>query len=130
MPAWVEPVTLQTTIVSKKMPSSFSCCSTSEAQLANPRPPSRCSEAPAGMPYAFPPRSATSSRAFCQLLLMPIPKPAGSSRTSAPMMRESMMLPTRSLTESGQSTHFSCTRTAFIPILAATAATWRVWLDW
>ena len=46
------------------------------------------------------------------------------------MIRDSMMLPTRSLTESGQSTQFSCTSTAFRPSLAATAATWRVWLDW
>ena len=59
-----------------------------------------------------------------------MPKPAGSSRTSAPMIRLSRMLPTRSLTQSGQSTHFSWTSTAFIPIFAATAATWRVWLDW
>ena len=58
-------------------------------------------------------------------------KPAGSSRTSAPMIRDSRMLPTRSLTESGQSTHFSWTSTqAFSPSFAATAATWRVWLDW
>ena len=46
------------------------------------------------------------------------------------MMRDSMMLPTRSLTQSGQSTQLSCTSTAFRPSLAATAATWRVWLDW
>jgi hypothetical protein len=59
-----------------------------------------------------------------------MPKPAGSSRTSAPMIRLSMMLPTRSLTQSGQSTQFSCTSTAFRPSDAATAATWRVWLDW
>ena len=55
--------------------------------------------------------------------------PAWSSRTSAPMIRDSMMLPTRSFTESGQSTQFSCTRTAFRPSFAATAATCRVWLD-
>ena len=35
-----------------------------------------------------------------------------------------------SLTESGQSTHFSCTSRHFRPRCAATAATWRVWLDW
>ena len=46
------------------------------------------------------------------------------------MIRLSRMLPTRSLTASGQSTHFSCTSTHFIPIRAATAATCRVWLDW
>ncbi len=39
MPAWVLPVTLHTTIVSKKAPSSRSCCRTSTAQLAKPRPP-------------------------------------------------------------------------------------------
>ena len=48
-------------------------------------------------------RPATMSR-------MPMSKPDGSSRTSAPMMRDSRMLPTLSLTGSGQSTHFSCTR--------------------
>ena len=56
--------------------------------------------------------------------------PASSSRTSAPMIRLSRMLPTRSLTQSGQSTHFSWTSTHLIPSRAATAATWRVWLDW
>ena len=40
------------------------------------------------------------------------------------------MLPTRSLSGSGQSTQFSCTRHALSPSLAATAATCRVWLDW
>jgi hypothetical protein len=35
---------------------------------------------------------------------------AGSRRTSAPMMRDSRMLPTLSLTGSSQSTHFSWTR--------------------
>ena len=39
------------------------------------------------------------------------------------------MLPTRSLTESGQSTQLSWTSTARRPSRAATAATWRVWLD-
>src|SRR3954462_9095019 len=34
-------------------------------------------------------------------LLEPIPNRASTSSTSAPMMRESRMLPTRSLTESG-----------------------------
>ena len=37
-------------------------------------------------------------------------KPCGSSRASAPMIRDSRMLPTLSLTGSSQSTHFSCTR--------------------
>lgn len=50
MPAWVEPVTVQTTMVSKNTSSSRSCAATSYAQFANPRPPSRCSLAPAGMP--------------------------------------------------------------------------------
>ena len=40
IPAWVEPVTEQTTIVSKKTPSSASCWATSSAQCAKPRPPS------------------------------------------------------------------------------------------
>jgi hypothetical protein len=57
-------------------------------------------------------------------------KPAGSRRTSAPMMRDSRMLPTLSLTGSSQSTHFSWTRRHLRPSLAATAATCRVWLDW
>src|SRR5580704_11723492 len=51
MPAWVLPVTLHTTIVSKKTPSSRSCCRTSTAQLAKPRPPRGWSEAPAGIAY-------------------------------------------------------------------------------
>jgi hypothetical protein len=49
IPAWVEQVTVQTMIVSKKTPRAFSCSATSKAQLANPSPPSRCSEAPAGI---------------------------------------------------------------------------------
>ncbi len=40
------------------------------------------------------------------------------------------MLPTLSLTASGQSTQRSCTSRALSPNRAATAATWRVWLDW
>ena len=44
-------------------------------------------------------------------------KPAGSSRTSAPMMRDSRMLPTLSFTGSCQSTQLSCTSTAFRPSL-------------
>ena len=130
IPAWVLPVTEHTMIVSKKTPISCSCCWTSYAQLAKPRPPSRWSDAPAGIPYGLPPLARTSSSAWFQLSRKPISKPDGSSRTSAPMMRDSMMLPTRSLTESGQSTQASCTRTAFSPSFAATAATWRVWLDW
>src|SRR5699024_6887562 len=51
-------------------------------------------------------------------------------RTSAPMMRESSILPTLSLPGSSQSTQRSCTRRALRPRWAATAATWRVWLDW
>ena len=49
IPAWVEPVTVQTSTWSKKMPSSASCAATSRAQLAKPRPPSGWSDAPAGM---------------------------------------------------------------------------------
>ena len=40
IPACVEPVTVQTTIVSKKTPSAASCSATSTAQLAKPSPPS------------------------------------------------------------------------------------------
>ena len=54
---------------------------------------------------------------------MPMSKPDGSRRTSAPMMRDSRMLPTLSLTGSSQSTHFSCTSRHFRPSFAATAAT-------
>jgi len=39
IPAWVEPVTLQTMTVSKKMPSAPSCSPSSTIQFANPRPP-------------------------------------------------------------------------------------------
>ncbi len=49
IPACVEPVTVQTTMVSKKTPRAFSCSATSNAQLANPSPPYLCSEAPAGI---------------------------------------------------------------------------------
>ena len=129
IPAWVEPVTEQTTTVSKKTPSCSSCWRTSSAQPAKPSPPSGCSDAPAGMPYGTPPRARTSSMACSHEVLISMPNPAGSSRTSAPMIRLSRMLPTRSLTTSGQSTHRSWTSTAARPRCAATAATWRVWLD-
>src|SRR6478672_10411638 len=56
-------------------------------------------------------------------------KPAASSRTSAPMIRERRMFPTRSYTTSGQSTQCSCTSTQRSPRCADTAATWRVWFD-
>src|SRR5215217_6548389 len=69
MPAWVDPVTEHTTMVSKKTPSSRSCCSTSYAQFANPSPPSRWSEAPAGIAYGVPPPASTSARACFQLSL-------------------------------------------------------------
>ena len=49
IPAWVQPVTEQTMTVSKNTPSSRSCASTSIAQLAKPSPPSRWSDAPAGI---------------------------------------------------------------------------------
>ena len=49
IPACVEPVTEQTTIVSKNTPSSRSCSATSIAQPAKPWPPSGWSEAPAGI---------------------------------------------------------------------------------
>ena len=42
-------------IVSKKTPSSRSCSATSNAQPANPWPPSGWSEAPAGIAYGLPP---------------------------------------------------------------------------
>ena len=96
MPAWVLPVTEQTTIVSKKTPSSRSCAATSCAQRANPSPPSGWSEAPAGIAYGVPPAASMSAIACSQLSLKPIPKPARTSRTSAPISRLSWMLPTRS----------------------------------
>ena len=42
-------------------------------------------------------------------------KPCGSRRESAPIIRDSRMLPTLSLTGSSQGTHFSCTRRHFRP---------------
>ena len=123
MPAWVEPVTVQTMIVSKKTPSSRSCSATSYAHRAKPRPPSGWSDAPAGIAYGFPPAATTSSIARCQLVRTPMSKPALSKVTSAPMIRDSKMLPTRSLSGSGQSTQFSWTSRALSPSLAATAAT-------
>src|SRR4051794_6513695 len=56
-------------------------------------------------------------------------KPDGSSRTSAPMIRERRMFPTLSLTASGHSTQRSCTSTHWSPRCAATAATCLVWFD-
>src|SRR6476660_2791754 len=82
------------------------------------------------MPYGVPPASCTSRSASSQELRTPMSKPDGSSRTSAPMMRDRRMLPTLSLTGSSQSTHFSWTRRHLRPSFAATAATWRVWFDW
>ena len=62
-------------------------------------------------------------------------KPAGSMRMSPPMIRVSWMLPTLSYAvsgpvRSGQSTHPSCTVTAFRPRWQATPVTCRVWFDW
>ena len=54
-----------------------------------------------GKPYPIP------ARAFSQLERMPMSNPAESRRTSAPMMRESSILPTLSLTGSSQSTQRS-----------------------
>ena len=82
------------------------------------------------MAYGVPPRASTSAMACFQESRKPMSKPDSSRRTSAPMIRLSMMLPTRSLTASGQSTHFSCTSTQPSPRCAATAATCRVWFDW
>ena len=130
MPAWVEPVTVQTTIVSKNTPNCFSCSATSNAQLANPSPPSRCSLAPAGMAYGVPPDASTSARACFHESRMPMSNPASSSLESAPIMRESRMLPTCVFAGSSHGTHFSCTRRHPRPRCAATAATCRVWLDW
>ena len=64
-----------------------------------------------------------------QLARMPISKPSSTSCVSAPMMRDSRMLPTRSYTASSCGTQLSWMSTHFIPILAATAATIRVWFD-
>ena len=58
---------------------------TSCAQRAKPSPPSRWSDAPAGIAYGLPPRASTSASACSQLSLKPMPKPALTSRTSAPM---------------------------------------------
>ena len=96
MPAWLDPVTVHTMIVSKKVSRSASWASTSTAQLAKPRPPSGWSEAPAGMGYGVPPASITDCNARFQLSRTPMSKPAGSMRTSPPMMRVSWMLPTLS----------------------------------
>ena len=83
------------------------------------------------MAYGVPPRLSTSSSACCHESRKPMSKPAGSSRTSAPMTRLSRMLPTWVLSGSVHSgTQFSCTSTHSSPRWAATAATWRVWLDW
>ena len=76
IPACVEPVTEQTTIVSKKTPSSRSCSATSSAQRAKPSPPSGWSDAPAGIAYGLPPRSSTSASACSQLGRKPMSKPA------------------------------------------------------
>jgi hypothetical protein len=94
IPACVEPVTEQTTTVSKKTPSSSSCCATSSAQRAKPSPPSGWSEPPAGIGYGLPPSATTESSASCQLGRNAMSKPASTSRTSAPMIRESRMFPT------------------------------------
>ncbi len=77
MPACVEPVTVQTTIVSKNTPSSRSCSATSWAQLAKPRPPSRWSDAPAGIAYGVPPAASTSRDRLLPRLLEPDAEPGG-----------------------------------------------------
>src|SRR5467141_45990 len=51
------------------------------------------------------------------------------SCVSAPMIRDSRILPTRSYTASSCGTQLSWISRHFIPIFAATAATIRVWLD-
>ena len=71
---------MQTTIVSKCTPSAFSCSATSNAQFANPTPPSGCSLAPAGIGYGVPPASSTSRRASFHESRMPMSKPCGSRR--------------------------------------------------
>jgi hypothetical protein len=80
------------------------------------------------MAYGLPPLSSISRSAVSQLSLKPMPKPAFTSRTSAPASRLIRMLPTLSYTASGQSTQLSWTSTHVRPTRAATAATWRVWL--
>ena len=96
IPACVDPVTEHTTIVSKNTPRSRSCSASSNAQPANPCPPSGWSDAPAGIGYGFPPRASTSASACFQLSRNAIEKPAWSRRTSAPMSRLMRMLPVRS----------------------------------
>ena len=93
MPACVLPVTEQTTTVSKKTPSSFSCASSSRIQFAKPSPPSGWSEAPAGMAYGFPSPASSSATVSSQAFLKPMLNPALTSRTSAPSIRDSWMLP-------------------------------------
>lgn len=130
IPAWVEPVTVHTTTVSKCTPSARSCSASSNAQLAKPNPPSGCSDAPAGIGYGVPPAAVTSSSACFHESRMPMSKPCGSSRESAPIILDNWMLPTLSFTGSSQGTHCSCTRRHVRPRCAASAATCRVWLDW
>ena len=90
---------MQTTIVSKKTPSSRSCC----CDLVGPVGEAEAAERMVGRARRDartacrrPPRPRRS--ACSQLAWMPMSNPDGSSRTSAPMMRDSRMLPTRSLT--------------------------------
>ena len=77
---------------------------------------------------AAPPRRRRS--ACSQLSLKPIPKPAFTSRTSAPMMRLSMDVAdavvddVRPVDPALLHEHAAAAR-----VRAATAATWRVWLD-
>ena len=130
MPAWVEPVTVHTTMVSKKT----SSCLLLLGDLVGPVGEAEAAEVVLGGAGGDAVRLAARLLDVGDRLVpgerMPMSKPEGSRRTSAPMIRDSRMLPTLSLTGSSQSTHFSWTRRHFRPSFAATAATWRVWLDW
>ena len=94
IPACVEPVTEQTTIVSKKTPSSASCA----GDLARPAREPVAAERVVGGAGRDRVRLAAAlahlASACSQLSRKPMSKPASERRTSAPMIRESRMLPT------------------------------------
>ena len=102
MPACEEPVTLQTTIVSKKTPRSRLLLPATRGPVGETEAAERVVGGTGRDRVGVPPARSTSSSARCQLSLNSMPKPTGSSRTSAPMIRDSRMLPTLSFTESGQ----------------------------
>ena len=126
MPAWVDPVTLQTMMKSNVSPRSASCARDflGEADIAEAA--ELVHGCAGGNAKGLPPLAFTSSIAAVQLSRMPISKPSSTSWVSAPIRRESRMLPTRSFTASSCGTQLSWISRHFMPILAATAATMRV----